>query len=105
MQRIRIRELNASIEWLSGQCPVQAEGVIGGRKFYFRARWNKWSVSIGDDPVGNPEFFYSEPWGDEPGEAGYMPEDTAIVMIIRGLDAYRAWEGENVQEGKTQDVP
>lgn len=97
MQKIRIKELNASIDWLSGQCPVQAEGVIGDRRFYFRSRWNQWRIQIGDvDPVAKPLFSYGEPWGDEPGEAGYMPEDTAIVMIIRGLDAYKIWEDQDV---------
>lgn len=104
MQKIRIKELNASIEWLSGQCPVQAEGDIGGKKFYFRARWNKWSVAIGDNPVGKPEFIYSESWGNTPGEAGYMTEDESIVAIIRGLDAYKTTTAKEEYDAMWDDT-
>ena len=31
------------IDWCGGNCPVQAEGKINGKPFYFRARGECWS--------------------------------------------------------------
>lgn len=101
MREILLRDLKARITMLGGQCPVQAEGTVGSKRFYFRSRWEQWSLHIGDDPIYNPEFVYGEPWGKTPGDAGYMPEDEAIAMIARGLDAYKTWEGNGVREGDT----
>lgn len=30
----------------SGKCPVQAEGTINGREFYFRSRGEHWSLAV-----------------------------------------------------------
>lgn len=38
---------------LGGQVPVQAEGRIAGRPFYFRARHDEWSFAVADDPEGD----------------------------------------------------
>ena len=38
----------------SGSCPVQAEGTINGREFYFRARADRWTLHIGKNPGQNP---------------------------------------------------
>lgn len=35
------------IDSFGGNCPVQAEGTIDGKPFYFRARGSSWSMSIG----------------------------------------------------------
>lgn len=95
MEGLRLPEINATIEDLGGYCPVQGGGKMGKYRFYFRSRWNKWTISIGEiDPVCKPVFIYSEPWGEEPGAAGYMSEEEAILMIIKGLEVFKQWNGE-----------
>lgn len=103
MENFILRDVNARVKWLSGNCPVQAEGSIGKKRFYFRSRWNQWQISVGTvDPIIKPEFVYGEPWGKEPGDAGYMPNDTAIMMMIKGLELYKEWinNGETTNEQK-----
>lgn len=43
------------ISLIGGNCPVQAEGTINGEPFYFRARWDHWSLGVGGDPVSAPD--------------------------------------------------
>lgn len=77
------------IAWLGGNCPVQAEGTVGGKPFYFRARGEHWSMGIGGDPVGHPsdpederpEWHRQRAWGDGPFAAGWMEEDEARRLI------------------------
>lgn len=80
------------IETIGGLCPVQAEGTIDGKPFYFRARGQRWTIGIEGEPVGFPAWFYAQPYG-EPHEAGYLdsPEATAKAFIqmaayIRSLE-------------------
>ncbi|MBC6699791.1 hypothetical protein [Hymenobacter sp. BT190] len=35
---------------LEGYCPVQAEGTVAARPFYFHARWQEWSFSVSETP-------------------------------------------------------
>ena len=54
------------IESIGGQCPVQAEGTIDGKPFYFRARNAYWSIGIGgEDVVCSPEWYFDAPYFDE----------------------------------------
>lgn len=91
------------IDWLGGNCPVQAEGRIDGEPFYFRARGEHWSLSVGSyheictdlavhgrDVIGNPRWEHEEEWGDGPYDAGWMPEDEARRMIEKGATLWRA---------------
>lgn len=66
--------MNIRIDYLGGNCPVQAWGMIDGREFYFRARGQSWSMQIGD-------WYRINPWGDGPYAAGWMPEETARQII------------------------
>ena len=50
------------IDMLGGNCPVQAEGTIDGRPFYFRARGQSWSMGIGGDVVGDPDWYMKQIW-------------------------------------------
>lgn len=79
------------IREIGGNCPVQAEGKIGGKtNFYFRARGERWSMSIGGrDVVGNPAWYYEEPYGKWP-EAGWMPIEEAKTFIDKAVHKY--WE-------------
>lgn len=74
---------------LYGYCPVQGEGTIDGKSFYFRARGSHWSLGIGGEPVGEPEWYYDEPYGNGPFDAGWMPLDEAIAFIKAGAERYR----------------
>lgn len=77
------------ISWLGGNCPVQAEGTINGKAFYFRARGEHWSIGIGGDPVGDPEWECCEPYGSWP-DAGWMTEDEARGFIADAAARYEA---------------
>ena len=73
--------MSVRIDHIGGWCPVQAEGTIDGKPFYFRARGRRWSLGIGGEPVGSPEWEVSKQWGDGPYDAGYMPLQDAIDII------------------------
>lgn len=76
------------VDWIGGNCPVQAEGLVLGKPFYFRARGDSWSMGIGgDDPCVNPEWFRQEIWGVWP-DAGWMLEDEARRLIERCAAEY-----------------
>jgi hypothetical protein len=81
--------MTLTIETIGGNCPVQAEGTIDGKPFYFRARGRGWSIGIGGNPIGHPrdmreadrpdwyvECFYTS-WPN----AGWMTEDEARRLI------------------------
>lgn len=79
-----------TIHELSGNCPVQAEGTLDGKQFYFRARGSQWSFSVGSEPVGAPDWEMRELWKQWP-EAGWMEPDEARALILRGAQEYRQW--------------
>jgi hypothetical protein len=76
------------IEMIGGSCPVQAEGTIDGREFYFRARGGAWRLNIGGDVVCDPEWSHHEPYGDSPFAAGWMSEDDARFFIRKAAELY-----------------
>lgn len=80
---------DVKIAWIGGNCPVQAEGTIRGKPFYFRARGEAWSIGIGGEVVMEPEWFYEEDYGDEPYVAGWMTEAEARAFIEKSADLYR----------------
>ena len=89
------------IDWIGGNCPVQAEGFIAGCPFYFRARGEHWSMSIGgEDVVGDPLWYYEEEYGEWP-EAGWMPEEKARGFIAKA--ASRFLTEQSSPETETQD--
>ena len=80
--------MNIVIDYLNGNCPVQAEGTVGGKPFYFRARGSRWSLSIGGEPVGSPEWYYEQPYGKTEFAAGYMEQHEALRFIAKGVKLY-----------------
>lgn len=79
------------IDWIGGNCPVQAEGMIGGKtRFYFRARGDKWSMEI-TNKSNDSLWYYSEPFGVWP-EAGWITESEARAYIDK---AFKLWQKEN----------
>jgi len=86
--------MNLVIEYLGGQCPVEAGGEINGTPFYFRARGARWSMSIGLIPLeiccdegDNGGWHREEPYGKN-FEAGYMPTVEAKKIIERCAKEY-----------------
>lgn len=84
------------IDCLGGNCPVQAEGRINGKRFYFRARGEHWSLTVHPTadgkflewPRDDLDWFHEEEWGDGPFDAGWMPEDVAREMIAKAAALY-----------------
>lgn len=83
-------KLDYVLDWITGFCPVQAEGTFKGKRFYFRARGNRWALYIGNtNPLGENEWSYSESYGDEPFVAGWMEEAEALGFIEKSLGLYQ----------------
>jgi hypothetical protein len=91
--------VNLQFEFTSSPAPVQAEGTIDGRSFYFRARGDTWQFTVaeraGDDPValGKDDVALGNAWyrsGTLPGafEASWMPLDQATSLIQECARAY-----------------
>lgn len=81
-----------------GNCPVQIEGTIDGRPFYFRARGEHWSLEIHPTATGHylswpddrAQWTIEQEWGDGPFDAGWMSIDTAMDIIKAGCALWRA---------------
>ena len=76
------------IDMLGGNCPVQAEGKIDGKPFYFRSRGSEWSLRIGGDPICDPEWEHYEDYPGGEYDAGWITEDEARSFIAKGADLY-----------------
>lgn len=64
-------------------CPVQLEGTISGRRFYFRARWEVWRLYLACTDGGWATNTYGRSYqfgGDWPG-AGSMDIEDALALI------------------------
>lgn len=86
-----MKNLDINITGVGGNCPVQGYGTVNGKPFYFRARGERWSMSIGgSDEILSPEWYYEEPYGEVSFEAGWMPEETAFKMIDKAFGLYAA---------------
>lgn len=83
-------DLPIHIMSFGGNCPVQIEGTIGGIEFYFRARWETWTIGIGGDPVMDPAWGYEEDYGDGPYDAGWMTQVEALGFLAKALGMFVA---------------
>jgi hypothetical protein len=90
---------NIFFEFTSTVAPVQAEGTVAGRSFYFRARGNTWEFTVaereGDDPsaLGEEDVAGGTAWyrsGTLPGRFGasWMPLEEARSLINECARAY-----------------
>ena len=87
-------------DYLGGLAPVQAEGTVAGRPFYFRSRYEHWTFSVSEhDDVSPVEidsvesgkahgFFRQGQYGTDPFEASYMPEEEARRIIAACAEEY-----------------
>lgn len=82
---------NVTLRYLGGNCPVQAEGTVDGKPFYFRARGNEWRMNIGGEDeavIITPEWTYAENYGAEPFAAGWMSEAEAAAFMNEAFTLY-----------------
>lgn len=82
-----------TIDWIGGNCPVQAEGTIAGKEFFFRARGNRWSFEVADglsdDSAWVANWLYEEPYNiHEEFAAGWMTEEEARGFIHAAAICY-----------------
>lgn len=89
------------IDFLGGNCPVQGEGTINGKPFYFRARGESWSLGIGGaDPCGDAEWEHRAWFGQWP-DAGWMTTEEAEGFLRAAASRYAAGNSP----GKLEDDP
>ncbi|HXT40710.1 MAG TPA: hypothetical protein VN887_11920 [Candidatus Angelobacter sp.] len=97
-RRLQDSELELS-GCIYGHCPVQAQGAVRGRSFYFRAKHDEWSFSLAMRPdtesvdiCSSAQGFYrSGSYGKAHGrgpDAGWMPYDEVEQIIRRCIDEY-----------------
>lgn len=94
---------NVHIEMIGGNCPVQAEGTIAGKEFYFRARGERWSIGIGGDTVGDPDWYYEEEYPGGQFAAGWMTEAEARTFIDQAADRYIASQSSSADDGQPDE--
>ena len=84
--------LRLEFEFTSSPAPVQADGTVADRQFYFRARGDTWQFTVaerdGDDPadLDEKDVVLGTAWyrsGTLPGrfDASWMPLDQARSLI------------------------
>lgn len=100
-QRVNIDDRMLEFEFTSSPPPVQAEGTLAGRLFYFRARGDTWQFTVAerdsDDPsdLSEEDVALGAAWyrsGTLPGrfDASWMPLDQATSLIEECARAYIA---------------
>lgn len=85
-----------TIELLDGAGPVQGEGTIGTKRFYFRARNHYWTFAVADAGLDPADiqlpwqgFLVSDTYGAAGGfEASYMARSAAEGIIRRCAELY-----------------
>lgn len=95
-----LKDDGIDVQWLSGLCPVQSEGVIDYHPYYFKARGDNWFIQIGSKPspytadVFTDEncWEYGELYGEVP-DAGYMPFIEALGFIEVAANRWRTTKG------------
>ena len=76
--------------------PVQAEGTINGKAFYFRARHEHWTFAGSENSNISPidlqsseqGFFIEQAYGNKSFDASYMPLDEAKRVIENCANTY-----------------
>ena len=82
----------ATLDWIGGNCPVQAEGTVDGNAFYFRARGGNWQFHVAKtnaDIFDDDMFYMDRDYGEGPYDAGWMHVDEALGFIREAITAYR----------------
>ena len=87
-----LEQLDVVLDWIGGNCPVQAEGRLGAHPLYFRARGASWSLEIGPKELWQTgrAWTIERDYEGGPFDAGYMPENEALAFIVKGIRAFLA---------------
>ena len=94
----KTRDLNYELDWIGGNCPVQAEGKIDGHLFYFRARGDVLQMSVSEtDPLGDDAWFFEQTYRMYP-DAGYISQRVALFWIEFALAEWQACMEEKNNE-------
>lgn len=104
------------IEYLDGEAPVQAIGMVCGYPFYFRARGSIWTFAVATyhtapDPfaalAGKQQgFVLSKLYGPPgAGEASAMPEDVARAILQRCARAFAAFIENGMMTPQAGGIP
>lgn len=72
-----------------GYVPVQSNGIIDGKEYYFRAKDDYWSVGIGGSLYSNPDW-YHEGQLDGLSEADQTKPEQVYQLIAKAAELYRA---------------
>lgn len=90
--------LGVSIHHAGGNCPVQIDGEVDGKWFYFRARGQHWQFEVAktesDWLADNLLYRTEKRYGDEPYSAGWMPLHEAFGFVAQGIAAFREAQPE-----------
>lgn len=76
---------DVALSWISGYCPVQAEGQFQGVAFTFRARGQRWKLEM-DGPA---PWSFEAAYGSGPFDAGWMELGEALGFIMDALELSR----------------
>ena len=88
----RMAEAGIAIDTFGGNCPVQMDGTIDGKCFYFRARGAHWSFGVGEDPgdaIDGTLFYHDQEYGEWP-DAGWMTRVEAAGFVLAAAELWRA---------------
>lgn len=83
------------LDWCGGFCPVQAEGWLDDKAFYFRARGEHWQFHVAKDRSHrfvNDRFFCDIAWPEGRYMAGYMSPVDVLKCLHLGVALYRQQE-------------
>lgn len=72
---------DVALFWISGDCPVQAEGQFQGVAFDFRARGQRWKL----DMAGSTPWSFEAAYGSGPFDAGTMDLGEALGFIMDAI--------------------
>lgn len=84
--------------------PVQAEGTINGKAFYFRSRHERCTFAVSEDSNISPidlqaseqGFFIERQYGNKSFDASYMPLDEAKRIIEDCAEMYLSEKANNI---------
>jgi hypothetical protein len=103
--------IGGKIDQLGGNCPVQGEGSIDGKRFYFRARGTSWQWHVAETDAelwDNSLLYIERSYSDEQFAAGWMPVHEALGFMVEGarlwklqFELWDAYEGEGNAERVT----
>jgi hypothetical protein len=84
--------------------PVQAEGTINGKAFYFSSRHEHWTFAVSEDSKISPidiqsseqGFFIERQYGNKSFDASYMTLDEAKRIIENCAEMYLSKTANNI---------